>query len=323
MADRVDVSVIIVNWNTRDLLLDVINSVKATTHSVRVEIIVVDNASVDGSVAAVRQSFPDVTVIVNPDNYGFARANNIGLRAAHGEAFCLVNTDIVALEGVIDELWTYLRTHPRVGAVGPRTLDRDGNIRRNVRRFPSLRNALGDHLWLRHVIPGVFPGRSLPLPTFEFTHTADVLSGCFLMVRRDAVSDVGPLDESFFFYGEDTDWGLRFRQAGWECIYDARARTVHLGGASTAAHPLTYHLEMEKADLRYWRKHHGRGAVASYIAIRLVHNVVSVIAWSLIWLSSPGQRERCTLKLKGGATNAAWLLGRRSGTAIRWAGEAP
>jgi GT2 family glycosyltransferase len=314
MDAPVDVSVVIVNWNTRALLVDVIDSLKATTHGTSLELIVVDNASHDGSVEALTQRHPDVRVIVNPENYGFARANNIGFRAARGLAYCLVNTDVIALDGVIDTLWDYLRRHPTVGAVGPKTLDRGGRVRRNVRRFPSLRNALGDHLRLRHVLPAVFPGRALPLSSFESTHSAEVLSGCFLMVRREAVADVGPLDEGFFFYGEDTDWARRLHDGGWDCVYHPQARAIHFGGGSTADYPVEYYLEMEKADLRYWCKHHTRRARAVYVATRLIHHVGSIAVWALVWLWRPDQRDRAGLKVRGNAGNTAWLITRRDET---------
>ena len=305
---------VIVNWNTREMLLDAIDSLKKTTHGTTYEVIVVDNASADGSVEAVTELHPDVKVIRNPDNYGFARANNIGFAIASGDAYCLVNTDVLALDGAIDTLWQYLRDHPRVGAVGPRTFNGDGAVRRNVRRFPDLRNALGDHLWLRRALPAVFPGRSLSLAETESPCVVDVLSGCFLMVRREAVEDIGPLDEGFFFYGEDTDWGRRFRDGGWDCVYHPRAEAIHFGGGSTAAYPVTYYLAMEKADLRYWRKHQPAPARHAYVAIRLVHNVASIALWSMVWLVRPDRRDPATLKVRGNATNTWWLLTRRERT---------
>ncbi|OLT21967.1 hypothetical protein BJF81_14070 [Ornithinimicrobium sp. CNJ-824] len=314
MDARVAVSVVIVNWNTRELLLDVVDSIKDTTRTVPYEVIVVDNASHDGSVEALKARHPDVTVIVNPDNYGFARANNIGFAAARGDAFCLVNTDVVALDGVVDGLWEFLLAHPRAGAVGPQTLDRDGRVRTNVRRFPTLRNAIGDHLWLRRVLPAVFPGRSVPPSRLAEVHSADVLSGCFLMVRRQAVEEVGALDEGFFFYGEDTDWARRLHDAGWECVYLPQARAIHFGGGSTAARPLTYYLAKEKADLRYWQKHHGRGAVAGYVGIRLVHNLASVVGWGVVGVVRPANRERAWHKVRGNVTNTVWLVSRRGPT---------
>lgn len=311
MDARVDVSVVIVNWNTRDLLLDVVDSLKATTHETAIEIIVVDNDSHDGSVAALTAKHPDVTVITNPDNYGFARANNIGFDPAVGQAYCLVNTDIVARDGVIDTLWAYLMGHPRVGAVAPKTLDGEGRVRPDVRRFPSLRNAIGDHLWLRHVVPSLFPSRSVPEHLLQEEYSAEVLSGSFLMVRREAVEDVGRLDEGFFFYGEDTDWGRRFRDAGWDCVYLPSAQAVHFGAGSTAAKPVPYYLARERADLRYWTKHRRPGPVAGYVTIRLLHNAASVLGWSLVYAARPAAREHAAIRIRGCSANAVWLVTRR------------
>lgn len=306
----VEVSVVIVNWNTRQMLLDVIDSLKTTTHRTSMEIIVVDNASHDGSQAALTQQHPDVRLVQNEDNLGFAKANNRGFAVARGQAFCLVNTDVIAHDGAIDVLWDHLQANPGVAMVGPRTFNEHGEIRRNVRRFPTLRNALGDHLWLKRT--GLVQGRSLPPDSYHHTHAAQVLSGCFLMVRREAFEQVGPLDEDFFFYGEDTDWGRRYNDAGWECVYHPEAEAIHFGGGTTKAYPVKYYLIMEKADLLYWRKHHPRWQVAAYAGIRLLHNVISVVAWSGIWLARPGRREQAALKVKGNAINTVWLLTRRS-----------
>lgn len=306
----VDVSVVIVNWNTRQLLLDVIESLQATTHGTSMEIIVVDNNSGDGSQAALEERFPAARLVQNEDNLGFAKANNRGFAVASGKALCLVNTDVIAHDGVVDTLWDYLQANPGVAMVGPRTFNEDGETRQNVRRFPTLRNALGDHLWLKRT--GLVPGRSLPKDSYDHTHAAEVLSGCFLMVRREALNEVGPLDEDFFFYGEDTDWGKRYNDAGWGCVYHPDAEAVHFGGGSTKAYPVKYYLIMEKADLLYWRKHHPAWKVAAYTGIRLLHNAMSVVGWAAVWLARPARREQAALKVRGNAINTVWLLTRRS-----------
>lgn len=301
----IDVSVIIVNWNTRRYLLDVISSLKKTTRHTRMEIIVVDNASEDGSGEALRKAHPEVLLIENSENLGFSKANNIGFRAARGHAFCLVNTDIIAHDGVVDRLWDYLKQHPAVGMVGPKTYDSDGKTWHNCRRFPNLVNAAADTLWLRHI---GLPGRALPASSFEHTHDAEVLSGCFLMVRRTAVDDIGTLDEDFFFYGEDTDWGKRFHAEGWRAVFLHEATAVHFGGGSSAAYPVRYYLIMEKADLRYWQKHHMPVETTVYVLLRLIHHATRVVGWSFIWLTSPTRRDLAALKVRGSANNARWLV---------------
>lgn len=306
----VDVSVVIVNWNTRDLLLQAIRSLQETTKRTSLEIIVVDNASHDGSQDALREHHPEVRLVQNDDNLGFAKANNRGFAVANGRAVCLVNTDVVALDGVVDKLYAHLEQHPEVGVVGPRTYDEHMRIRQNVRRFPSLANALGDHLWLKRT--GLLPGRSTVAAAGGDARRAEVLSGCFLMVRREALEHVGGLDEDFFFYGEDTDWGKRFHDAGWGCVHLPEAEAIHIGGASSKAYPVKYYLIMEKSDLLYWRKHHPRWERAAYVGIKLAHNVIAALGWSVIWLLRRRRREQAALKVKGNAINTVWLLTRRS-----------
>jgi GT2 family glycosyltransferase len=308
--DAIDVSVVIVNWNTRALLLDVIESLYKTTTRTSMEIIVVDNDSQDGSSEALREAYPEITLIQNNDNLGFAKANNIGFAVARGRAYCLVNTDVIVLDGAIDKLWEYLLAHPEVALVGPRQLNGENQTRQNVRRFPDLRNAAGDYLWLKKV--GLLPGRALKPASYSSTHPAEVLSGGFLMVRREAVDQVGPLDEDYFFYGEDTDWARRFHDAGWGIVYHPEAEVIHFGGGSTAAYPVKYYLTMERADLMYWQKHHSAPERAVYLAIKVIYHVVSVIGWAALWLLKRRPREQAILKLRGHAINTVYLITRRS-----------
>lgn len=309
MQSTPNVSIVIVNWNTRQYLLDCVASILNSTKRTSVEIIVVDNASVDGSQDALRNEFPDVKLIQNTENLGFAKANNIGFSIASGSAFCLVNTDVVALDGVIDRLWDHLVAHPEIGMVGPRTLDRDMKVRRNCRQFPNLANACGDYLWLRRLPIIRVPGRALGIETYDYIHDAEVLSGCFMMVRRSTVEQVGPLDEGFFFYGEDTDWCKRISDAGWRITYFPPAEAIHFGGGSSAAYPVKYYLTMEKADLRYWQKHHPRSEVSLYRMIKLAHHLVSLVGWGVLWL---GRHSDGSIRIRGHWINTIWLLSGKS-----------
>ena len=286
---RPDVSVIIVNWNTSQYLLDCIDSLLDQTSRSTLELVVVDNGSQDGSQEALRTAHPDVTLIENGANLGFAKANNIGFEVATGRYLCLVNTDVIALDGVLDKMVAYLDSNPGVGVAGPRTVTRDLTLRQNCRRFPTLANAAGDYLMLKRILPGVerFEGRTLKASTYAVTHDAEVLSGCFMMVRREAFDEVGPLDEDFFFYGEDTDWCKRFHDAGWKVVYFAEAEAIHFGGGSTKAYPVKYYLTMEQADLKYWRKHQPRAAQRAYRMMKFVYHLASTAAWFPRWLGAP------------------------------------
>lgn len=303
-----DVSVVIVNWNTRQYLLDCIQSLLEQTRQASLEVIVVDNGSHDGSEAAVRERFPAASVIQNGTNLGFARANNIGFAVARGRYVCLVNTDVIALDGVIDKLVRRMDEEPRLGLLGPRTVTREGTLRQNCRRFPTLLNAASDYFMLKRLFPRVprFEGRTLGASTYDHNHEAEVLSGCFLMVRQSAMEEVGTLDEDFFFYGEDTDWCKRFHDRGWRIEYHADAVAIHFGGGSTAAYPTAYYLTMEQADLRYWRKHHPPVEVALYRTIKTLYHAGCCVAW--LPLSLLRRDERSALRLRGHTTNLVWLV---------------
>lgn len=305
-----DVSVVIVNWNTRQYLLDCVASLLATTHLATLEIIVVDNASHDGSVEALREAHPDVVAIRNDTNLGFAKANNRGFPACRGRYVCLVNTDVLALDGVLDTMVAHLDSAPDVGVLAPRTLTRDLRVRQNCRRFPTLANAAGDYLQLKRLPGGLFHGRTLPRASYARTHDAEVLSGCFLMVRREALDEVGPLDEDFFFYGEDTDWCRRFHDSGWRIVYLADAEAIHFGGGSSAARPVAYQLAMEQADLTYWRKHHTAAERAGYVAMKSAYHLASAVAWLPLAATRPG--TGWALRVRGHATCLVWLTTRRA-----------
>lgn len=306
---RPDVSVVVVSWNTRQLLLDCLASLHSATHGATLQLIVVDNASHDGSADAVAAAFPDAVVVRNPANLGFAAANNRGFAVATGRYLCLVNSDVVAREGVLDAMVTHLDAHPGVGILAPRTLTGDGRVRQNCRRFPTLANAAGDALWLRRLPPPLrIEGRTLAPETYAVTHDAEVLSGCFLMVRREAFDEVGPLDEDFFFYAEDTDWCRRFHDAGWGIVYLAAAEAVHFGGGSSAARPVAHQLAMERADHTYWRKHHAPAERAAYVALRSVHHLVGMV--TRLPRAVVGRDEDAARRARGHATCLVWLTTR-------------
>ncbi len=307
---RPDVSIIIVNWNTRQYLLDCIESLLAQTHRATLEIIVADNGSHDDSAEALKDAHPDVTLIENGANLGFAKANNIGFRVATGRYLCLVNTDVIALDGVVDKLMDYMDANPGVGVAGPRTVTRELELRQNCRRFPNLGNAAGDYLMLKRLFPGRFAGRTLKAATYAQTHDAEVLSGCFMMVRREAFDQVGPLDEDFFFYGEDTDWCKRFHDAGWRVVFLAEAEAIHFGGGSSKARPVAYYLTREKADMIYWRKHHPPAERAGYAAMKIAYHLACTAAW--LPLTLVRRDEQSALKLRGHAASLVWLTTRRS-----------
>lgn len=286
MNSAPDISVVIVNWNTRQMLLDCVESLVATTRNVSVEIIVVDNASSDGSMDALAAAHPAVIRICNTENQGFAKANNQGLRIARGRHLCLVNSDVKALDGVLDKLCAFADANPRVGAVAPRTVGGDMKLRRNCREFPSLRNAFCQAAFLDRMFPSVraFRGRTMIEYDYATPEQIDVLSGCFLLVRRETIEQVGLLDERFFIYSEDVDWCRRIHQGGWDVMFYPHAEAIHYGGSSAAVERLRFGIEQLKANLQYWRKHYAWPVSAMFWIIMSSGLALRATGWTLLTL---------------------------------------
>jgi GT2 family glycosyltransferase len=305
----ITVSVVIVNWNARDYLRRCLRSLQVNGGSHCLEIIVVDNASTDGSAECVASEFPHVRLLVNHDNLGFAKGNNIGVAGSSGRYVCFINSDVEILPGCIDRLVQYCEGNPRVGMAGPLVLGSDGRLQRSCRGFPSVWNMLCRAHALDTVYPRVkrFTGNTLRHWSQDTLRPVDILTGCFWLVRRRAMDEVGLLDEAFFIYGEDMDWCRRFRDRGWPVVFIPEAQAVHHGGASSANAPVRFYLERHKADLQYWRKHHPPWAVAAYLLITCLHLTLRLCAHSLALLVDPGDPlERH--KLRRSVAGLGWLV---------------
>ena len=290
---EVDVSVIIVNWNTRQLLLESLDSLEKCWTDSRSEIIVVDNGSEDGSAEAVKDRFPGVHVIENGTNLGFAKANNIGIRQASGRYLCLVNSDIKVRKGCIDALTRYMDANHGVGMVGPRILNPDLSVQDSCRRFPSLWTNLVVSIGLDKLFPEsrVFYGEHM----FFFSHDqvldTDYIAGCFMLVRRETIDQVGLMDERFFIYQEEVDWCKRIWEGGWKVTFFPGAEAIHHHGASSSRDPLRFELARQRSVLMYWEKFHGfleRGMLCCILALgfTLRLSLGYLLSWTL-----PGRRS--------------------------------
>jgi GT2 family glycosyltransferase len=231
-----DVSVVVVNWNTRDILRDCLRSIFVETKRVTCEVVVIDNGSSDGSAEMVAAEFPAVRLIRNADNRGFAAANNQGMVGARGRYVLLLNSDTVVLEDAISKAVAFAEGHPDAAVVGCRAVFPDGRLQQNCFLFPSLLNLALSLTHLALVFPrSRFFGRGrLTWWDYATPREVDVVAGCFMLVRRAAIDQVGPMADRFFMYSEDTEWCWRFRQAGWRVLYTPDAVIIHLMGASSA-----------------------------------------------------------------------------------------
>ena len=274
------------------------------------EIIVVDNASSDGSPELVENSFPHVQLVRNSANLGFARGNNVGIRNSSGRYLCLINSDVKVLPDCINRLVDYCEQHPEVGMAGPRIIGGDGKLQRSCRGFPTLWNMLCRALALDTIFPRnkLFTGYSLSYWPQDSTRPVDILSGCFWLIRRETLSRVGLLDEAFFMYGEDMDWSKRFWLGGSSLVFVSQAEAIHYGGASSSNSPVRFYIEMQRADLQYWKKHHSRIATAGYFLVSCLHLLLRMLGYSLALLFRKSARQNYRYKVKRSFACLKWLF---------------
>lgn len=312
-------SVIIVVWNAKKYVLECLDSLREQCKSVYSEVIVVDNCSSDGTPEIIAERFPEFKLIRNPENYGFAKANNIGIAASSGRYICLVNSDVKFTEDCISPLLRYLGEHPKVGMVGPKMIQSNGVVGRSTMRFPTPWGYFCRALGLDRLFGGsrIFGGFLMSDFDHQSTRPVEVLNGWFLIARRDAIQRVGPLDSQFFMYGEDIDWCYRFRQAGEQVVFFAGASAIHYGGASSSNAPIRFYVELCHADLQFWRKHRGSLGAAFFFFFLIVHNSLRLFVSGWRYLFFPSQRSQELLKFKRSLAILKWGVVEKKGKAVR------
>ena len=282
------VTAVIVSHNTRDDLRRCLRSLQAHA-GLPCEVVVVDNASADGSADMVGAEFPETRLFRNRENVGFSRANNQGLSAAAAAYVLILNSDAELTSGALPALAALLDARPRVGAVGPRTLNPDGTLQ--VSFGPAL-TPLAE--WrTRRLVRGVKRRDPAALAEAEVRAAVerepDWVSGSCLLARKDALAAVGGFDEAFFLYEEDVDLCLRLRRAGWGVVFTPAASVVHHLGRSTEADPARARLEYHRSHLRYYRKHNGALLSA---ALRAFIGVGATVGWLAALGPGLERRER-------------------------------
>jgi len=262
-------SLVIVSWNVKEDLVRCLRSIEENPPNEQFEIIVVDNASADGSLDAVRGNFPHVNVIANKENRGFAAANNQGTEKSQGKYLLFLNPDTIVHPGSLDILIKFMDYNKDVGACGPKLLNCDGTIQRSVRRFPTFRAALYQHTIFRPL--AIFRGQyhKYMMKDFAYDCQKEVcqLMGAALLTRRSVINQVGNMDERFFIYYEEVDLCYRIKQAGWRIVFMPEAVVTHIGGQSTGQTPVRKRMMMLTSLLHYFRKHHCRFATELFICV--------------------------------------------------------
>ena len=254
-----DLSIIIVNWNTRELLRQCLTSVEENVQSIRdlgVETLVVDNASTDGSTDMVHEHFSWVQILENEENVGFARGNNQALDISRGRYVLLLNSDTEVLPGALETLSAFMDRHPDAGAVGPLLLNADGTLQ------PSCHPMLTPwrEFWRLIFLDRLIQRRA----TYDMKHwdrttpcPVEVIKGAAMLLRKRALDEVGFLDEQYFMYSEEMDLCHRLLSAGWQLYWVPQASVVHHGGASSAKMPEQMYVQLYRSKVQFHRKFGG------------------------------------------------------------------
>lgn len=312
-----DLSIVIVSYNTRDLLLKCLKSVFRSAGAGGLEVFVVDNGSSDGSREAVRQEYPQVTLLSASRNIGFARASNLALRQTQGRYFVLLNSDTELRKDALAVMQKFLDGALDADVVGPRLVYEDGSTQPSADYFPNL---LSEFLHLCQVgrfLPGERMRQRLApflsrvsrktVGTYfqAYSHDkhprpVDCLSGACLMGRRELIDEVGLLDDRFFMYMEDIDWCIRARKAGRQAYYLPEVEVIHHVGQSRSQNPAveeTTFVEHYKSRLYFFKKHRGRVA---RLLVRLMMVCVFSARWlfTCLYLLSPGRRVEARARRK-------------------------
>lgn len=253
-----DLSIVIVNYNVKDYLRQALSAIYQSQGDFAYEVFVVDNASVDGSVSMVKRNFPQVNLIASRKNLGFSGGNNLALKRANGRYVLLLNPDAIVACDTLANMIEFMDENPDVGASGCKILNPDGTFQLNSRRsIPTIKISLAKLLRLDKLFPNSKKFARYNMTYFDPDESRDVeaLMGAFFMVRREALEDVGLLDDTFFMYGEDLDWSYRFTKAGWKIWYYPKTTIVHHYRKSSSQKPLQTAYVFHTAMAIFYNKH--------------------------------------------------------------------
>lgn len=277
----IKLSIIIVNFNVKAFLQNCLLSVRKALEKIPSEIIVVDNASDDGSVEIIKKNFPDVKIIELSENLGFSKANNIGLKIAKGEYICLLNPDTIVEEDTLNTMIRFMESHPEAGMAGCKILNPDGTFQLACRRsFPTPWVAFTKIFGLSALFPKskLFARYNLTYLDENQTYEVDAISGSFMFLRKDVYEKVGGLDESFFMYGEDLDWCFRIKKAGFKIYYVHSTKIIHFKGESTKRSNIDEVKHFYNAMRLFVRKHFS-GSFLMELILQFAINVRSALAF--------------------------------------------
>jgi GT2 family glycosyltransferase len=292
----IDLSIVVLTWNARTLVADCLASIERTLRAPGVsgglsfETIVVDNGSSDGTVEMLHERFPWVETLALPRNLGFAGGCNAGLAVAAGRHVALLNNDTELLPGCFETCVRFLDAEPYVGVVGPQLLHPDGRLQNSIHNAPTLLSELVPKGILETLWPRRFPSKR---QRYERPVDVEAVLGACLVVRREALAEVGPLPEDYFFFLEETDWLVAMRQAGWRVVHLPNARLVHIHGATTKKRaPVATRIEYYRSLYHFFRKRRGPGQASAVIGVRVLKLLFALTLLAPFAAVLPSERRR-------------------------------
>jgi GT2 family glycosyltransferase len=280
------VSVVIVNRNTADLLVQCLAHVCASDLPQPPEVIVVDNGSSDDSVKRVRETYPEVIVIEAGRNLGFAAANNRAFEKASGRFMLLVNTDALLEKDCASKLLGLMDNDPRIGMAGPQLLNDDGSFQTSFEAVPTLATETLNRSLLKRLFPNKYPGKGR---VFTGPESVEALIGAVMMLRREALDELHGFDEDYFFFLEETDLAVRMRKAGWKVVHEPAARAVHLQGATAKTYQAASRIEFYRSRYLFFRKHYGLAAMNTLKTVMTANLTLNAVGLAIATAASFGK----------------------------------
>jgi GT2 family glycosyltransferase len=301
-------SIIIISWNVRKELLDCIGSIRNNPPSCHFEIIVVDNASIDDTIEAVKSNFPEVELIINETNRGFAVANNLGIQKTRGQYILFLNPDTIVHPHSLDILINFMDKNKDAGVCGPKLLNFDGSLQESIREFPTFRAALHRHTAFRYLYIFKWMYKKWAMKEHDDKQMdVDQVMGAALMTRKSIIEQVGPMDEQFFMYYEEVDLCYRIKTAGWHIVYVPESEITHIGGCSSGQIPAEKRIMALTSLLKFFKKHRGAYSTALFVLlfkpalvlrdiIEVSSGMIKYISWTLMF--NKNQRVKSAQKIK-------------------------
>jgi GT2 family glycosyltransferase len=300
-----DLSIIIVNWNTKKLLVECLDSIFATTQNIDFEIWVVDNHSTDGSPEMIREDFSEINLIENEKNIGFAKANNQAYQKCRGKYILLLNPDTVVENDAIERLFHFLNHTPEAGMVGARLLNPDKTLQSSAFPVPTLSKEFWRLFHLDYFVP--FASYSMEKWDLDSVREVDTLLGACILIRREALDRFSLFDEEYFIYSEEVDLCTRLKKEGWKLYWLPSAVVIHYGAQSTQQVAEEMFLKLYAGKIHYFRKHHSKISVLVYKLILLLATISRLVLTPFAFIEEPVKRDE-HLVLSNNYRRLLWSL---------------